>query len=97
MGVVEEEEVGQGEEALVEVSWGEEGGGGGLSVHLYVGCLKYCHISFVVEQKQISHLISRYHAKNLIEYPADNSAFTCPLELTNRSCLHPDYTASSFV
>lgn len=39
------------------------GGGRGLSVHLYVGCLKYCHISFIVERKRISHLISGYHAK----------------------------------
>jgi len=77
VGVVEEEEVGQGEEALVEVSWGrreEVRRGKGLSVHLYVGCLKYCHISFIVEWKWISHLISGYHAKNLIGYPADNSA-----------------------
>lgn len=42
MDVVEEEEVGQGEEALVEVSWGE--GGGGSAVHLDVGCLPcYLH------------------------------------------------------
>ena len=41
MDVVEEEEVGQGEEALVEVSWGE---GGGSAVHLDVGCLPcYLH------------------------------------------------------
>lgn len=44
MGVVEEEEVGQGEEALVEVSWGEEGEGGQLCILM----LDVCHIIFIV-------------------------------------------------
>lgn len=45
MGVVEEEEVGQGEEALVEVSWGEEGGGGGGKG---VICASLCWMSQVL-------------------------------------------------